>query len=82
MYFQITFSVLAWHSSIVFFAECTFESVQFAVQIEWSNERKQVRYHSNQVEFFHSFFGSIEDTKRSFEGNWPLVSLLTRFNLE
>ena len=30
-----TFSVLAWHSSIVFFAECTFESVQFAVQIKY-----------------------------------------------
>ena len=35
------------------------------------NERKQVnlRYHSNKVEFFCSFFGRIEDTKNPVEIN-------------
>ena len=33
-----------------------------------SNERKQfeLRYHSSKVEFFRSFFGRIEDTKKTF----------------
>ena len=32
------------------------------------NDRKQfdLRYNSSKVEFFHSFFGSIEDTKKTF----------------
>ena len=31
-----------------------------------------MRYHSNKVDFFCSFFEKIENTKRHFEINWPL----------
>jgi hypothetical protein len=41
------------------------------------NELKKIdlRYHSSKVEFFHSFFGRIEETINPFEINWPLVNV-------
>ena len=35
-----------------------------------------------QVNCFRSFFGRIEDTKRHFEINWPLIPKLTNLNFD
>ena len=41
------------------------------------NKRNQfdLRYHSSKVDFFCLFFGRIEDTKKTFQNNWPLLEL-------
>ena len=48
------------------------------------DERKQVdlRYHSSKVEFFFRFLGDIEDIKRHFEINRPLVRAVQLFQSE
>ena len=45
----------------------------FAV-FSFSQKQVNLRYHSSKVEFFRSFFESIEDTKSPFDINWPLGS--------
>ena len=58
-----------------------FRNVFLVSSILPKNERKQfdLRYHNSKVEFFRSFFGRIEDTKKTFRNKLTFSNIALQY---